>query len=671
MTDWILSPKWREFQESIAWTSGLTIGVIGRKGELETLYNRLPPFSGFEDDPALAAVYKEFFRNVPRLLHGSKGKIFIHDPLKLPSAFIPLGNGSFLFLNGGFHESYQDLRSAPDAQDSDGLFTENGRRDRISAVKMNDLKNKTKRIEAVYERIGRSAIETTEFGQQMVLLSAIEEINKLMVSLFSPDRFDLQRVQDLAVNSLVILLDAEGACVFTNYGNGQITTASKGLHKELLDGLKKEWADTVSRSGESAGVVRWLSGGRNIDSRFRIEAEFMRNKGSTIFLGVINSGNKYVRMVIEALARQVTIAVEVAVLYAIIRQQMGTVINSVRHGIVLINSEGEVIMFNRAASDTLTVLGISLDFGCSIFGLGLNRGMETAIRKAVSTGDAFLQKKGDFRNGKGMLHLKWDVTPLLDDNGAITGAILIFEDVTEAVTLRRRMEDCERLITAGEVAAGLAHEIRNPLAAAAGAIQLCEMISDPAKQQEVLRKLRGELDRMSKVLTDFLRFAKPGGKVDIQPINLVALVNDLEFLIRSEALQYEVALIFSEAPEVFPIVRGDENNLKQVFINIAKNAIEAMPEGGLLKISWLRNDNRAGVQFEDNGPGIPRENLPMIFRPFYTTKLGGTGLGLSISSALIKDMGGEMNLKSVPGKGTTIQVMLPTCTELIGDDYKH
>ncbi|MEW6173482.1 MAG: ATP-binding protein [Bacillota bacterium] len=660
MTDWIKSPKWREFQESIAWTFGLTIGVINREGELTALYNRLPPFSDFEDDPALADAYKEFFREVLKLLRGSQGKLFTHDPLKLPTAFIPLENGSFLFLNGGFHESFKEHRPVPQTQDPDDLLTKNGRRGHVSAVKMDELKKKTKRVEAVYERIGRSTTETTEFGQQMMLLSAVEEINKLMVGLFSPDRFDLHRVQDLVASSLVILLDAEGACVFTSHSGGEITTVSKGLHEGVLNGLEIEWKATVTSNGEPAGAAsRWRSGDADVAPGIRIESNFTRKKGSLIFLGVINPGNKYVRTVIEALTRQVTIAVEAAVLYAIIRQRLGTVINSVRHGVILINSEGEIIIFNRAASDILAVLGISPAVGRSIYGLGLTRGMETAVKKAVSAGEAFFQKKGDFTNGKGMLHLKWDVTPLLDEGGVITGAILIFEDVTEAVALRRRMEDSERLITAGEVAAGLAHEIRNPLAAAVGAIQLCEIVRDPTKQQEILRKLRGELDRVSKVLTDFLRFAKPGGKMDIRPLDLVALLNDLEFLMRSEALPYDVMLTFSEVPEGLPLVRGDENSLKQVFINIAKNAIEAMPEGGLLKISWWCNDNSAGVQFEDNGPGIPKENLPMIFRPFYTTKLGGTGLGLSISSALIRDMGGEMSVKSAPGKGTTVKVTLP------------
>ncbi|RJX17184.1 MAG: sensor histidine kinase [Ammonifex sp.] len=165
--------------------------------------------------------------------------------------------------------------------------------------------------------------------------------------------------------------------------------------------------------------------------------------------------------------------------------------------------------------------------------------------------------------------------------------------------------------------------------------------------------------RMNRILADFLNFAKPGAAMDIEPVDLPRMLEELRFLLRSETILNDVEVLYGQVPKGFPPVMGDGNSLKQVFLNITKNAIEAMRDGGRLEVILEKDEANVYVRFKDNGTGIPGERIPNVFRPFFTTKLGGTGLGLSESSSLVRRMGGELRVKSKVGEGTTVDVLLP------------
>jgi len=190
-------------------------------------------------------------------------------------------------------------------------------------------------------------------------------------------------------------------------------------------------------------------------------------------------------------------------------------------------------------------------------------------------------------------------------------------------------------------------------------LKLFGTAADEQKRKELLDKVDVELKRINEILTDFLNISKPSGQPVLQPIHFAEVIEELEFLLKGEANLKKISLVYS-CPQEFPRVKGDKNGLKQVFLNIAKNAIEACPKDkGILEISMHRDAKNAWITFKDNGPGIPSENMPKVLRPFFTTKKRGTGLGLAISSSIIKRMGGELRIESQPGCGTAVHVILP------------
>jgi signal transduction histidine kinase len=291
---------------------------------------------------------------------------------------------------------------------------------------------------------------------------------------------------------------------------------------------------------------------------------------------------------------------------------------------------------------------------------GLEAELVRAIEDAVSTGNTYSQKESSLGKGENCLNIKWDVVPLLGDDTAILGAILLFKDVTREVNLRRQLQESERLAIAGEVAASLAHEIRNPLTVALGSLQFFSMVDNPNKQRELLEMTRNELKRMNHILTNFLNLSKPSQSAEIEEIDPKKEIDELMSLMKSEAILNDIDLEYLPCPEKLPTVKGSKNDLKQVCLNVAKNAIEAMEPGGKLSISLHKRDTHICITFRDTGPGISEENLKNIFRPFFTTKLTGTGLGLYICQSIVKDMGGELRFESKLGQGTSAHIILPT-----------
>lgn len=355
----------------------------------------------------------------------------------------------------------------------------------------------------------------------------------------------------------------------------------------------------------------------------------------------------------------VGMAVDVASLYDFLKERLGTLLSLIRHGVVVTDSAGRVGMSNRAAHEILSTRGITLTPGSSVQECGLPRPISTALLGAAGNGRRHFKQQSVLGTGDDALYLKWDVAPIHRDDGASMGAILMFEDITEVLHLRTRMREWERLATAGEVAASLAHEIRNPLAAAKAVTGLISTTSTGPKKGELLARLERELDRMNRILTDFLRLAKPSDENYAAPVDLPRVVDEVAFLLSEEASLNNVECRTHQLPPEGLLVTADSDSLKQVFLNIGKNAIEALVDGGRVDISLGCDEKRACVIFRDNGPGIPPENLPNIFRPFFTTKLSGTGLGLSISQDIVRRMRGDLSVKSDIGKGTTVYVFLP------------
>jgi signal transduction histidine kinase/putative methionine-R-sulfoxide reductase with GAF domain len=245
-----------------------------------------------------------------------------------------------------------------------------------------------------------------------------------------------------------------------------------------------------------------------------------------------------------------------------------------------------------------------------------------------------------------------------------------YRELNEA---QARIIQSEKMAVVGTFASGLAHEVRNPLNSIALQLSILERRVAPlpagvaAEIRELVGVIREEVKRLDNLVGDFLQFSR-SNRVQYRPTALDALVDEVARLLRPEARAYGVSLRRQRIGEAIPDLRVDPEKMKQVVINLVQNAIEAMPEGGVVTVESGLVDGRAVLVVRDSGPGLP-EGLD-VFQLFVTTKARGTGLGLSIAQQIVLEHGGEIAAVSEPGKGATFTVSLPVerPDEVAGDE---
>jgi signal transduction histidine kinase len=237
-------------------------------------------------------------------------------------------------------------------------------------------------------------------------------------------------------------------------------------------------------------------------------------------------------------------------------------------------------------------------------------------------------------------------------------------DVTERLQLERRAAEAEALAHMGTLAAGLAHEIRNPLNAAGLQLHLLarhvERLQDEERAPLRTRVdiVASELKRLERLLSDFLELARPR-PIAREPVDLHGLLTEVSAFLEPAAQERRVGIVRQLAPGM---AVGDRARLKQVFHNLLLNAMEATAEGGQVAIECSRDASDAGfvvVSIADNGRGIPLPTLERIFEPFFTTKEAGTGLGLTIVRQMVQRHGGSVDIESAEGRGTRVTIRLP------------
>jgi signal transduction histidine kinase len=281
--------------------------------------------------------------------------------------------------------------------------------------------------------------------------------------------------------------------------------------------------------------------------------------------------------------------------------------------------------------------------------------------RSLLDGDTFrnrvLNWKLDKHNHKLMLDGE-----VLQDKGAIKGAFVLFRDVSHLLTLEEQIRRSDRLKTIGQIAAGTAHEIRNPLTAIKGFMQLLnKSLADRSmeKEQEFVGIVLSELERVNDLVSEFLLLSKPK-EIKLVSMRIGLVLQEILPMIRNEALLHNVTVLYFPKPELAPIL-ADKEQLKQVFLNLGKNAIEAMDGGGTLIIRDYHDPyetDKIAVEISDTGSGIDPEALEKVFDPFFTTKPQGTGLGLSVCQRIVHDLGGSIEVSSDEG-GTRFIVKLP------------
>jgi two-component system sporulation sensor kinase A len=243
-------------------------------------------------------------------------------------------------------------------------------------------------------------------------------------------------------------------------------------------------------------------------------------------------------------------------------------------------------------------------------------------------------------------------TPILYNNQ--DAVMVVVRDITDKKKAEDALRKADTLSIAGSLAAGVAHEIRNPLTVLKGFIQLFNKEGHFPYTSIML----SEVDRIELIISDFLMLSKPQ-LVQFQKNRLSDIVQHTIQLFETQAIMKNIQLKFDSDPDL-PLIECEANQLKQVFINILKNALEAISTGGSIHVSIKKMDtNHVAVRISDNGIGIPPEKLKKLGEPFYTTKEKGTGLGLMVSYNIIKNHKGHIEVYSEPGQGTTFEVILP------------
>ncbi len=351
--------------------------------------------------------------------------------------------------------------------------------------------------------------------------------------------------------------------------------------------------------------------------------------------------------------------------YDDLRVMQDHILRSVGSGILTIDLQGNITSWNPSAE---LITGYNFDeirkHWQEIFGNGI---MELFVHT-----DSLKERPYRF-NGKivkknnTVALLGMTASLLKDDKNTVRGIILTFQDITKLVEMEEHMRRQERLATVGSLAAGIAHEIRNPLASLSGSIQLLqgelELKGDDKRLMDIVVH---ETDRLNSIITDFLDYARPKNK-QAERIALGPAIDETVMLLKNSKKFNQNIMITCDIDPCIQL-SGDAQRMRQVFWNLLINACQAMPDRGLITISATvppAVDSRAWCQIiiTDTGLGIARESRDKIFDPFFTTKPGGTGLGLAIVYRIIEDHEGTISVDSEAGKGTRFIIRLPLSEE--------
>lgn len=322
-------------------------------------------------------------------------------------------------------------------------------------------------------------------------------------------------------------------------------------------------------------------------------------------------------------------------------------IESLPSGLLTTDPSGRILVFNKAA-ENITGANRSVTVGQHI----------TDIFPFLPYPMEKERVEGTLVHDKLTKVIGLATSEIIDNEGQKTGNIYVFQDITQIKNLEAELKQKERLAVLGEFSANIAHEIRNPLASMKSSIELLKEGTITKKQSDRLMDIIiSEMDRLNKIITDLLIYTKPR-PIKIARFDLHKVLGETIDLLKNSAENTSNITITSDLKGGREI-SGDPDKLRQVFLNLAKNAIESMPDGGELTIRTIEHEEAISVLFEDTGLGIPPENLKDIFYPFFTTRDKGTGLGLPIAYRIIEEHNGKIKVSSVPGQGTTFEIVLP------------
>jgi two-component system, NtrC family, nitrogen regulation sensor histidine kinase GlnL len=347
------------------------------------------------------------------------------------------------------------------------------------------------------------------------------------------------------------------------------------------------------------------------------------------------------------------------------------VIDSVGDGVIVLDREGTITLINPAAEE---ITGISRRHGQGQIFNDIFAGVKTLLEMVAKTAASGMTIS-DYENialtkANHITPISATTSPLLKDNGEQIGTILILRDLTNIRELERAVRQADRLSTLGTLAAGLAHEIKNPLGGIKGAAQLLEReLPDGSDLCDYTGIMLKEVQRVNRIVEELLELASPR-PLKPSKVNLHKTLGDILILQKRAVGKKTVNFLQQFDPSIPPLL-GDESLLIQLFLNLIKNAVEAVRENGVIRVTSRvvadysmtqkgeRRSRMVAIEISDDGPGIQKDDMEHLFTPFFTTKPNGTGLGLAICHKIVSEHRGMIKVDSEPTRGTTFTVILP------------
>jgi signal transduction histidine kinase len=330
------------------------------------------------------------------------------------------------------------------------------------------------------------------------------------------------------------------------------------------------------------------------------------------------------------------------------KEKLNTIVSAIGGGIILIDKKGQIQWTNQVMKTMarMDITGMSCEEICPDCNISEEQEMNNV--ETVILSNIFGQRDKYFQI---------TTAPVRGENGEIHGYIRLLQDVTEMKKMEGQIMQSEKLASVGRLAAGIAHEIGNPLTSIFSFVQILREMEEDAFKKESLETIYFHINRISDILKQLSGFSKmPAGEPKKCQVN--EFIETSINLIQYDKKAKNITIIKELAPSL-PEVIVDGNQLSQVFVNLTLNAIDAMPEEGTLTVKSMVSGGNVIIQFKDTGSGINKEYLTRIFDPFYTTKEKGTGLGLAVSYDIIKKMNGTLSVESEIGKGSVFTITIP------------
>jgi PAS domain S-box-containing protein len=432
------------------------------------------------------------------------------------------------------------------------------------------------------------------------------------------------------------------ACDMMGYNKDDLLQMSfLGLHTD--EELQKEREARIVAAGIQA---------------IRFESEFKRGDGTVILVEISSNAIDRKRGLMQAIVTNITGRKELEKALKESEEKFRTFMETASDLMYIADRDGNFSYVNAAMLNSLGYVQ------------GEMRGMNLTVIMDKDTKEVYRKNRFEFsRKGDITYEPVWEAknrrkvfgemkeTAIYDSDGIFSGSRGVFRDTSE----RKKIQKAQRLAQLGELAADVAHEVNNPVMVILGRAELLLMDIQDEKLRENLRIIIDQCERAKDMVQRLLKFSKPS-KGDFRETEVNSAIENTVKLVEPQFLSSGVKLIRKYGADL-PLVRMDEKLMQEVFMNLLRNAQEAMTKGGSIKISTYVEDGHIRMDFRDTGSGISEENIKNIFDPFFTTKEHGTGLGLSVCYGIVKAHGGELRYSSEPGNGTMATVVLPLTSQ--------